>query len=66
MYQQPSPNEYQPHTIHENNRQRFDILPAFPRVLIKTDSGRIDLHYTAPLLANVPSMYIHVSLLFFH
>ncbi len=65
MYQQPSANEYRPHTIHENNRQRLDILPAFPRVLIKTDIGRINLQYSAPLLTNVPSMYIDVSFLFF-
>jgi hypothetical protein len=64
MYQQPSVNEYQPRTIHENNRQRLDILPAFPRVLIKTDIGRVDLHYSALLLTNVPSMSIDIYFLF--
>jgi hypothetical protein len=58
MYQQPTAEEYRPRTIHENNRIRLDILPTFPRVLIKSKEGRIDLHFSAPLLANVPSMYI--------
>jgi hypothetical protein len=65
MYQQPTADEYQPRTIHENNRQRLDILPTFPRILIKTDIGRIDLHYTAPLLVNVPSMYRSIFLFYY-
>ena len=65
MYQQPSVSEYRPRTIHRDNRQPLDILPAFPRVLVKTDIDRADLQYSAPFLTNVPSMYIDISLLLF-
>jgi hypothetical protein len=60
MHQQPATQEYRPRTIHANNRVRLDILPAFPRVLVETEHGDADLHFTAPLLANVSSMYIFV------
>ncbi|CAF3311939.1 unnamed protein product [Rotaria sp. Silwood2] len=55
MHQQPTVQEYQARTINDNNRARFDILPAFPRVLIQTAIERTDQHYSAPLLANVPN-----------
>ncbi|CAF2260387.1 unnamed protein product [Rotaria magnacalcarata] len=55
MHQQPTTQEYQPRTIHQHNRARLDILPTFPRVLIRSEIGRIDLHYSAPLLCNVPN-----------
>ena len=65
MYQQPSVNEYRPRTLHENNRRRLDILPAFPRVLVKTDRDHTDLSYTAPLLTNVPNTCTDISLFLF-
>jgi hypothetical protein len=65
MHRQPATQEYQPRTIHANNRVRLDILPAFPSILVKTEQDHIDLHYTAPLLANISSMYIFVFVLLY-